>query len=55
MQTVISSFPNLKEIDFDGNPDEIITADDLLSLQEVLSLVLRKKSAICNRFWSKVF
>ena len=54
METVMSSFPNLEEINFVSHPHELMVSKDILSVQELKSLVFNPTNGV-NNFWSKVF
>ena len=54
METVMSSFPNLEEINFVNDPHGLIVAKDILSIQELQSLLSNQTNGV-NNFWSKVF
>ena len=54
METVMSAFPNLEEINFVSHPHELMVAKDILSVQELKSLVFNSTNGVDN-FWSKVF
>ena len=55
METVMSSFPNLEEISFVNVPHGFMVAKDILSVQELQSLLSNQTIGVSTNFWSKVF